>query len=146
MEIVNTLDIDGTQWEITDAQARQDIAELKLNNEYSFENGKEIILSQGYEADYSQMTNINRQGLLLTAFIRIINLRGEGMSSDNLISFATLPMRFIHSSPVTIFDIISGKAFYANYSFDGTLSIFNSRAIEQGNNHLVFNIISFEKK
>ena len=33
MEIVNTLDIDGTQWEITDAQARQDIAELKLRLE-----------------------------------------------------------------------------------------------------------------
>ena len=30
MEIVNTLDIDGTQWEITDNQARQDIAYLKL--------------------------------------------------------------------------------------------------------------------
>ena len=33
MENVNTLDIDGTQWEITDNQARQDIAELKLSLE-----------------------------------------------------------------------------------------------------------------
>ena len=33
MEIVNTLDIDGTQWEITDNQARQDIAGLKLSFE-----------------------------------------------------------------------------------------------------------------
>lgn len=30
MEIVNTLDIDGTQWEIQDAEARQNIANLKL--------------------------------------------------------------------------------------------------------------------
>lgn len=29
MEIVNTLDIDGTQWEITDNQARQDISVLR---------------------------------------------------------------------------------------------------------------------
>lgn len=33
MENVNTLDIDGTQWKIQDAQARQDIAELKLSLE-----------------------------------------------------------------------------------------------------------------
>lgn len=33
MEIVNTLDIDGTQWEITDTQARNDIANLKLSLE-----------------------------------------------------------------------------------------------------------------
>ena len=34
MEVVNILDIDGYRWEITDSQARQNIAELKL----SFEN------------------------------------------------------------------------------------------------------------
>lgn len=33
MEVVNTLDIDGTQWKIQDAQARQDIAKLKLSLE-----------------------------------------------------------------------------------------------------------------
>ena len=33
MEIVNTLDIDGTQWGITDAEARQDIAKLKSSFE-----------------------------------------------------------------------------------------------------------------
>ena len=33
MEIVNTLDIDGTQWEIQDSKARQDISELKLSFE-----------------------------------------------------------------------------------------------------------------
>lgn len=33
MEIVNTLDIDGTQWGIQDTEARQDIAKLKLSLE-----------------------------------------------------------------------------------------------------------------
>lgn len=33
MEVVNTLDIDGTQWEVMDTQARQDIAKLKLSLE-----------------------------------------------------------------------------------------------------------------
>ena len=146
MESANELDIDGYRWEIKDMQARQDIANLKLNDEYSFENGREIILSEGYTADYSQITNINRLGNFITAAIRIVNLRGAGMNEDNLISFATLPIKLIHSSPVVIFDTVSGKSFYSSYSFDGALSIFGSRTIEQGNNNLVFNIVSFEKK
>lgn len=40
MEIVNTLDIDGTQWEITDNKARKDIAELKLSFENAFKMDK----------------------------------------------------------------------------------------------------------
>lgn len=146
MEPVNELDIDGYRWEITDAQARQDIAQLKLNNEYTFEAGREIILGQGYTADYSQMTHINRLGILITASVRISNLRGEGMNSDNLISFATLPMKFLHSSAVVVFDTVSGKSFFAEYSLDGSLTIYNSRAIAQGNNHICFNIMSFERK
>ena len=31
MEIVNTLDIDGTQWDIQDSEARNDIATIKEN-------------------------------------------------------------------------------------------------------------------
>lgn len=146
MEQVNELDIDGYRWEIKDTQARQDIAKLKVNNEYSFEEGRELILSQGYTADYAKISNINRQGILLTAFIRIINLRGEGMNSDNLISFATIPMKFMHSSPMTIFDLVSGRPFLLTCSLDGSLSIFSSSAIKQGNNHLIFNIVSFENK
>ena len=146
METADILDIDGTQWEIRDNQARQDIAKLKVNNEYSFEEGRALIFSQGYTADYAQISNINRQGILLTAFIRIINLRGEGMNSDNLTSFATIPMKFMHSSPMTIFDLVSGRPFLLTYSYDGSLSIFNSSAIKQGNNHLIFNIVSFENK
>lgn len=146
MEPVNELDIDGYRWEIRDIQARQDIGKLKVNGEYSFEQGREIILSQGYAADYAQITNINRQGILLTAFIRIINLRGEGMNSNNLLSFATMPIKFIHSSPTVIFDLVSGRPFLLTYSFEGSLSIYDSSAIEQGNNNLIFNITSFEKK
>ena len=36
MEIVNTLDIDGTQWEIQDAEARQNVNILKTFNEQKF--------------------------------------------------------------------------------------------------------------
>lgn len=46
MEIVNTLDIDGTQWEITDSQARQDIAALKSSFGNGFKN-YEIVSSLG---------------------------------------------------------------------------------------------------
>lgn len=37
MENVNTLDIDGTQWEIQDAKARQDIADLRTSSDKKIE-------------------------------------------------------------------------------------------------------------
>lgn len=146
MEIVNTLDIDGTQWEIQDNQARQDIAGLKLGFNYSFEEGHEIILKEGFESDYAQISNINRQGSLLTAFVRIINLRGEGMKSPNLIDFADMQIKFLHSSPIVVHDIVSGKSFLATYSLNGILSIYSSKEINQGVNDICFNITSFEKQ
>lgn len=50
MEIVNTLDIDGNRWEITDPQARQDIADLSSSSEQRF---TEINVALGNKADKS---------------------------------------------------------------------------------------------
>ena len=55
MENVNTLDIDGTQWEITDSKARQDIAELKL----SFEEALKMDKVTKYP-DWSNQQTINQ--------------------------------------------------------------------------------------
>lgn len=79
MEIVNTLDIDGTQWEIQDAQARQDIAELKLSLEEALKmdkvtkypdwsnqqtiNQTEITVDQDVYIELNQLTSYQIEGL-----------------------------------------------------------------------------------
>lgn len=146
MEPVNELDIAGYRWEIKDTQARQDIAYLKTGLNYSYEKGRDIILKEGFESDFAKVTNINRQGALITAFVRITNLRGEGMNLPNLIDFANIQLEFMHSSPIIVNDIVSGKSFLATYSYDGSLSFYSIKGIEQGFNDICFNITSFEKQ
>ena len=54
MENVNTLDIDGTQWEVTDSKARQDVADLKTDSD---EKIKEINAKLDGKADKNASLN-----------------------------------------------------------------------------------------
>lgn len=79
MEIVNTLDIDGTQWEIQDTQARQDIAGLKLSFEEALKMDKvtkypdwskqqpisltEITVDQDVYIELNQLSSYQIEGL-----------------------------------------------------------------------------------
>lgn len=54
MEIVNQLDIDGNRWEITDPQARQDIAALSSSSDARFE---EVNTKLNNKADKSYVDN-----------------------------------------------------------------------------------------
>lgn len=79
MENVNTLDIDGTQWEMQDAQARQDIVGLKLSIEEALKNDKvtkypdwsnqqkitltEIKVDQDVYIELNQLTTNSIEGL-----------------------------------------------------------------------------------
>ena len=65
MEVVNTLDIDGTQWEIRDEEARNKIAELetkpivKVKNKINNQNVKMNLV----EIDNEQFIHLHIQGL-----------------------------------------------------------------------------------
>ena len=78
MENVNTLDIDGTQWEITDAQARQEISVLKTNSEKKIE---EINTKLEEKADKNYVDNnfatideVVESNITETSFINDSNL------------------------------------------------------------------------
>lgn len=63
MEVVNTLDIDGTQWEIQDAKARNDIAVLKEDNTtnktniQNLQNSKMNIIAEETNVDLNTLDN-----------------------------------------------------------------------------------------
>lgn len=79
MEVVNTLDIDGTQWEVMDTQARQDIAKLKLSLEEALKMDKvtkypdwsnqqtinftEITVDQDVYIELNEITHRKTEGL-----------------------------------------------------------------------------------
>ena len=101
MEIVNTLDIDGTQWEITDGQARQDIAELKLSCGDGFKN-VQIVSSLGSD---------NLKDIIRSEFTKLENAKGMIKIDDGNTSYCGTYIKYSNTQGSITFTSIEGKAY-----------------------------------
>ena len=68
MEVVNTLDIDGTQWEIQDSEARNQISMLKSEMKY-----KIVITQEIFDSDIA----ITGESATFPAYYRFLNLNSK---------------------------------------------------------------------
>lgn len=145
MENVNTLDIDGTQWEMMDAQARQDIATLKSSQEIILYARVELSLRPGYTASDAKLLSVSRMGKLIFGAIRITNLAGEGVGNDRVLDIADMPF-----TPATYYECVAVDM-KANTSYrmqifgDGRITIVSTGKLKNGDSELTAPFIIFEK-
>ena len=99
MENVNTLDIDGTQWEITDSQARQDIAELKSSYGNGFKN-VQIVSSLGSD---------NLKDIIRSEFPKLENARGMIRIEDGNTFYCGTYVKYGNTQGSVTFTSIEGK-------------------------------------
>ena len=111
MEIVNTLDIDGTQWEMQDAKARQDIANLKLTSEIKIYGNIDLTLKPGYTAKGAKLGYTKKFGKLVIATLMIEDLRGEGLGTYANIPFAELPFKPRGGIDFTVTEVFQNTTF-----------------------------------
>ncbi len=101
MEIVNTLDIDGTQWEITDNQARQDIAKLKLSYGDGFKN-VQIVSSLG---------SGNLKDIIRSEFPKLENARGMIRIEDGNTFYCGTYVKYSNTQGSVTFTSIEGISY-----------------------------------
>lgn len=101
MEIVNTLDIDGTQWEITDNQARQDIAKLKLSCGDGFKN-VQIVSSLGSD---------NLKDIIRSEFPKLENARGMIRIEDGNTFYCGTYVKYNNTQGSVTFTSIEGISY-----------------------------------
>lgn len=101
MEIVNTLDIDGTQWEITDNQARQDIAKLKLSCGDGFKN-VQIVSSLGSD---------NLKDIISSEFPKLENARGMIRIEDGNTFYCGTYVKYSNTQGSVTFTSIEGISY-----------------------------------
>ena len=101
MEIVNTLDIDGTQWEITDDQARQDIAKLKLSCGDGFKN-VQIVSSLGSD---------NLKDIIRSEFPKLENARGMIRIDDGTTFYCGTYVKYSNTQGSVTFTSVEGTAY-----------------------------------
>lgn len=101
MEIVNTLDIDGTQWEITDDQARQDIAKLKLSCGDGFKN-VQIVSSLGSD---------NLKDIIRSEFPKLENARGMIRIEDGNTFYCGTYVKYSNTQGSVTFTSVEGISY-----------------------------------
>ena len=101
MENVNTLDIDGTQWEITDSQARQDIAELKSSYGNGFKN-VQIVSSLGSD---------NLKDIIRSEFPKLENARGMIRIEDGNTFYCGTYVKYGNTQGSVTFTSIEGISY-----------------------------------
>ena len=101
MEIVNTLDIDGTQWEIQDAEARQDIAELKLNCGDGFKN---VQITSTLGSD-------NLKEIIQSEFPKLENAKGMIKIADGTTFYCGTYIKYSNTQGSVTFTSVEGVSY-----------------------------------
>ena len=131
MEIVNTLDIDGTQWEIQDVEARNKIATLETEIE-KLKTIEEWVYNIPV---YGGKITARRQGNVVSVFGNAIGNIKTLTEDIGDINFAVLPERFRPTDPQFFMIRISGS-YTTNYGGmiqeDGHVNFYTYTSVDYG--------------
>ena len=144
MEVVNTLDIDGSQWEIQDVEARNKIAVLEDSLSPKDLPDAKITMKNGYTCKSIRITDCYKAGKIIFAYLRIEDLSGNnvgGTGSMDIASTNLIPKRYTtflardYRAPATVTCALEQ---------DGNIGLGASTGIKNGDNVIIGEIIFAE--
>ena len=144
MEVVNTLDIDGSQWELQDVEARNDIATIKQSLEIKSISDIPIILETGYTATSASIVNIQKYGRLCKGLLSIDNISGQNIGTTSTVLIGKIERNVLGSNYALGLEYLTGKIARVLLAEGGNLYIAESLGIDNGNNRIRTPIIWFE--
>ena len=144
MEVVNTLDIDGTQWEIQDVKARNDIEAIKQLMTPEVMPNIEITLNNGYSATEKRISHIQKYGKLCMGLMFIDNLLGENIGTNEVASFGKINISLNEGVYSIGIEYFSSMPVRASIGKTGNLALQESKGVTNGDNRLRIPIIWIE--
>lgn len=145
MEIVNTLDIDGTQWQIQDTQARQDITGLKTEFKTSYTVSIPLTLKPGITAAQAEVRNIQKMGKLVFCNITLKNLDGESFTANANTDIAAFPFAVLGYFEFLLYDTSNKKTLRCRIKDNNTLNIITDRDFVTGFSFITGQLAFIEK-
>ena len=144
MEVVNTLDIDGSQWEIQDAEARNKIAIIEQSLKIESISDIPIILENGYTATVANIQDIQKYGRLYKGLLYIDNINGSYIGTTSSIVIGKINRSVLGANYALGLDYLTGKVARISLADNGYVYIAESLGINNGSNRLRVPIIWFE--
>ena len=134
MEVVNTLDIDGSQWELQDVKARNDIAEIKQLFTVEKVQDINLTLNTGYSASESNIREIQKYGKLYMGLLYIDNLAGQGIGTTITSYISKINISLKQNVYAIGIEYLSSKPVRVAISSNGLISISESPGVTNGTN------------
>lgn len=132
MEIVNTLDIDGYRWEITDSQARKDISGLKTDVKIVSVGMMDLTLKPGYTASFAKLQRVVQMGKLMMGVIHIIGLKGPDIGKVKSLEVAEFPFAPLELFEVAAVDTWQNNSFRVSVDTARTVYIMSTEKLLPG--------------
>ena len=146
MEVVNTLDIDGTQWNIQDSEARNKIATIENNQIPIALEDTPITLKSGYTALSAKFFRHHKVGKIHFAMVSIENIAGLNIGTKETADCGTTPFKAFEVTSFLLFDYRNVKVARCYIDTFGKFSIGESNGVVQGNNYFYGEAIWVERE
>lgn len=144
MEVVNTLDIDGTQWEMQDEEARNKIATInQLLNVEPLDNIP-IVLNSDYTAASALIESVQKYGRLYKGLLVIDDIKGFNIGTTGTVLIGKINRNVLGSNYTLGLEYLTGNVTRILLSTNGNVLIAESQGINNGNNRIRTPIIWFE--
>lgn len=136
MEIANILDIDGTQWEIQDAEARNKITVIE-----DFLTAKEmpdisITLNNGYSVSTKSINYVQKYGKLYTGLLFIDDLEGNYIGTNNIAAFGKVNISLNQRVDAIGIEYLNSKPVRLSIEKNGDINMQESAGITPGKNRI----------
>lgn len=134
MEVVNTLEIDGTQWEIQDAEARNKIAVIENILTTKDLPDLEIDKNPDYSWKSLKLYNHYSFGKIHFVYIRLQDIRGSTIGTTTSSFIGKIKILPVKETSFMMFDYINGKVMRCYLTTNGEFTIGESNGVLSGNN------------
>ena len=134
MEVVNTLDIDGTQWELQDVEARNRIAGVEQLLKVEAVGDIPIILNSGNSANQASVKSIQRFGKIHLGLIYIDRLVAKNIGTLYRVDIGTVNINVLQDTYSLGYDNQSGKTVRIRIGKNKNIYFEESLGVSSGNN------------
>ena len=136
MADASIIDIGGTQWNVKDNQARDDIKTIKQSMTVETIPTIEITLNNGYSAAIKKIDHVQRYGKLYMGLIFIDNLSGKNIGTNEIASFGVVNVSLNIGVYTMGIEYFSSKPIRASISKNGIIALQESAGITNGDNRI----------
>ena len=134
MADVKIVDIDGSQWNMKDQEARNRIAELEKNVIEQDLEDINIEMNVGFTATTAKMSFHYKVGKIHFMRVELRNISGGKIGTTETVRIGVINIHPKKETSFILYDYVNSAVLRCHLATDGAIGIGKSKGVVQGNN------------